>query len=311
MLLALALPVPAAAELDLMGTWHLLVHYQEPDSEEPERWHWHDRLWVFAAEGDRVRFTEYPVVVFDRRSGRYERGLNGQWLQSEGAWEPDARQLGEIEAGLTVNPRGSRSKTLRATGDGRLSSARAGGYDSARFVTFETRVEIDPRGALPEIVIRDSLDSSAAEGREGVTRYGAESVDASGARIEGRYERDGRQRGRFVMRRSGGARTDETEALPSERELTYERFYRQLGRSLRGAEALPESVPGLPDEAARTALRERVEVALEEGFRAQGNDPRPYAPQIRNLADAIVALYEEGRSRDEIGTLLQAGQLRP
>jgi hypothetical protein len=158
---------------------------------------------------------------------------------------------------------------------------------------------------------RDRLGSSAAHGREGLTAYRGEAVGEEGRVVEGTYERDGSQKGRFVMRRSGAARS-ETEAPPSgnEKQETYERFYRQLGRELRGDDALPARFAG-GDPAARDALHADVVTALEGAYRNQGNDPRPFAPQIRKLADGVVALYLEGLTRDEIGARVQDGRLRP
>ena len=68
---------------------------------------------------------------------------------------------------------------------------------------------------------------------------------------------------------------------------------------------------GVPLSVARHSLR-RVREEVEVLYRAQGNDPRPHAPQVESLAVQIAALYvDEGRSRDEIGTLIEAGQVRP
>ena len=48
-----------------LGAWHVLVHYEDAASSGAERERWDDRAWVFEREGDRLRWTEYPVVVFD------------------------------------------------------------------------------------------------------------------------------------------------------------------------------------------------------------------------------------------------------
>ena len=66
-------PAAASAELDLEGTWHVLVHYRDAKTANADTERWEDRLWVFEAAGDRLRWTEFPIVVFDDESGRFER----------------------------------------------------------------------------------------------------------------------------------------------------------------------------------------------------------------------------------------------
>ena len=89
-----------------------------------------------------------------------------------------------------------------------------------------------------------------------------------------------------------------------------ERLYRGLGRQLAVSDALPERFEGGPGE--RAALRARVRAELDLRFAEQGNDPRVHAPDLERLAAAIERLYaEEGRSREEIGRMLEDGRLRP
>jgi hypothetical protein len=85
---------PARGEVDLNGTWHVLVHYKDDSSPNPDRLRWDDRLWAFEPSGSRVRWMEWPIVVFSDDTGRFERRGTGQYarvlrprLEDEGAAE--------------------------------------------------------------------------------------------------------------------------------------------------------------------------------------------------------------------------------
>jgi hypothetical protein len=288
----------------------VLVHYRDLRSALPEQLQWEDRLWLFEREGDALRLREYPLVAFDDESGRFER-RGGESQRVLGAFEPSAGQRREIAAGLGVGTREVREKRLRPTATGWASSP--GRFDSARFVGFESSVELDLSGAAPRLVVSDSLGSSAAAGAlEGRTEYRGERVAADGS-VEGAFDRDGRRVGRFRMLRAGRPQGVPASAEPP-REATRaeveERLYRTLGRQLAHAEALPERFAGGPAE--RAALRARVREEVERLFEAQGNDARAHAPTLEKLAAAIERAYAEARlSREEIGRGVEEGRIRP
>jgi hypothetical protein len=289
----------------------VLVHYRDLRSAQPEQDQWEDRLFVFQREGEALRFRDYPVVLFDDEGGRFAR-RGGETERVLGAWEPDDGQRAEIARGLRVRAVGVREKRLRAAAGG-YSSARSA-FDSARTVGFESIVELDLTGAAPRISVADSLGSSAAHSLEGRTEYRGERRGPAGE-IEGSYDRDGRRVGRFRMLRSGAPRgLGEPPPRPREeptRAEVEERLYRSLGRQLAVSDALPERFPG-GGAAERAALGERVRTALAALFADQGNDPRAHAPTLERLAAAVERLYaEEGRSREEIGRMLEDGRLRP
>jgi hypothetical protein len=250
-------------------------------------------------------------VSFADEAGRFERS-GGEAVRTVGAWQPSAAQRDEIAAGLRVDPRGAREKRLRPTATGFASSRSA--FDSARVVSFESQVELDLSGPAPRLVVSDSLGSSAAQALAGRTEYRGERVGADGA-IEGRFERDGSRLGSFRMLRTGpprGLGEPPPPPLPEPTRADVEdRLYRSLGRQLAASDALPERFAA-EDPESRERLRARVRAELDARFAAQGNDPRAHAPALERLAAAIVRLYaEEGRSREEIGRLLEDGELRP
>ena len=105
------------ASLDLEGTWYVLIHYTDASAANSEAMRWDDRLWIFARKGSRLEWTEYPIVVFNDRTGRFEQSSHGQQRVLH-AWEPNASQRAQIDSGLEYNTRGSKTKTLRRQRDG-------------------------------------------------------------------------------------------------------------------------------------------------------------------------------------------------
>ncbi len=201
--LLLLAPAAARAEIDLVGTWHVLVHYTDDNTSHPDEMRWSDRVWVFEKKGSKLRWTEYPIVVFSDESGRFERRSTGQYARVLGAWEPSESQRRNIEAGLKINTRGSKKKSLRgsdAEGWHTTSRARAA---SASVITYQENWSIEGLLALPVILQEDVMGSGRSETMEGVARYETTAVEESGAVLVGRYERDGTRHGSFRMTRSG------------------------------------------------------------------------------------------------------------
>ncbi|NNL67339.1 MAG: hypothetical protein HKP30_13915, partial [Myxococcales bacterium] len=134
-LLCVGLAGPAAA-VDLEGSWHVLVHYTDASAANPEAERWDDRVWLFKREGDRLRWIEYPIVIFDDESGRFERAGTNRASRVLHFWEPDEGQLAEIRRGLQFNPRGARNKSLRGSDAQGWSTGGGGAYQSARFLSY-------------------------------------------------------------------------------------------------------------------------------------------------------------------------------
>jgi len=203
LLLALGFP-PAgdarAAGVELEGTWHVLVHYKDSAATNPEEERWEDRVWVFARDGAGLRWTDYPIVVFDDESGRFE-GRSRVLAY----WEPSAGQLEELAQGPKVNGRGSRSKRLRATGSG-WGSSPAAAPQSASVITFTADWSIENEASLPLFQLEDALGSAMTDSLEGATRYETERVEEGGRVLRGSYDRDGTRRGTFRMLRTPPSR---------------------------------------------------------------------------------------------------------
>lgn len=320
---ALLAALPAAASaVDLAGTWYVLVHYQDEATGHPERERWEDRLWVFEREGDALSWTDYPIVVFEDETGRFDKLGTNRQTRVLHYWEPNEAQRAEIAEGLEYNSRGSRSKTLRPTEKGWTSASEdGGGYASARFITYTETWTIQDADDTPRFAWGASLGSAVAESFEGSTVFATTEVREGGDLLVGTYDRDGTRHGSFKALRTGTASSVRTK-YASEGERAYVALFGEMGRRLYAGE-----VPGGGDEEAlrariasgdfdeddRRELRLRFEEFVGNAYRAQGNDDlRAFQPQIQSLARQMTDLVvDEGKSIEEVGRMLQDGRLRP
>jgi hypothetical protein len=201
---ALLGPIDAGAETpDLLGAWHVLVHYKDASSSDAERERWDDRAWVFERRGDRLRWTEYPIVVFDDETGRFENEGANRASRTLRHWKPDVEQLADIKDGLAVNQRGVASVTLRRSEQSWVSAAEQA-ISSASMIRYLESWRIDPAAEGPIFKREDALRSERAEDLAGVTIYTTRAVADEGRLLHGDFERDGTQRGTFIMTRAAG-----------------------------------------------------------------------------------------------------------
>ena len=201
--------------LDILGTWHVLVHYTDDNSSHPDQLRWHDRVWVFEREKGKLIWTEYPIVVFGSEDGRFEVGRSGSLHRVLGAWIPSELQLANIRVGLRTNSRGVKSKKLRgadAKGWSTTSRARAA---SASVITYQEIWTVEFVDGLPQFGQQDLMGSARTEDLAGVTQYMLRERESGGV-FQGEYERDGTRHGTVIMRRAGAAKRLE-EKDPDER----------------------------------------------------------------------------------------------
>ena len=195
--------------VDLDGFWYVLVHYQDSATNKPDQWRWDDRVWKFERKGDRLEWKEWPIVVLDDESGRFEPMRGGRASRVLGKWEPSPTQLADIRDGIQVNSRGSKEKTLRSEAGGTTwSSGEVAAADSALVISYSETWTITGLPDSPVFTRDDTMGSSATESMSGRTVYKTESVGPNGDEISGTFERDGTRTGRFKLIRAGG-----TEAL--------------------------------------------------------------------------------------------------
>jgi hypothetical protein len=275
---------PAGAEVDLEGTWYVLVHYKDDISPNPDTPRWDDRLWSFEPSGSRLRWREWPIVVFSNETGRFERRGTGQYARVLHHWEPDQGQLANIRSGLSVNDRGSKEKTLRKDGDDWRSSGRARAA-SAMAITYQESWVVESATDLPVFIREDILGTAGAESMEGRTEYRTQEIQAGGDTLVGTYERDGTRHGTFRMMRAGERKQLEEK---SQKEL-------QQQAARRGA-------------ASSQLVREEVRVGIEKALAARGVSVGE--DRLDELVDEWLRLWQSGLRESEINeqVLREAGE---
>jgi hypothetical protein len=318
LLLAAALALPAAsagAEVALEGTWHVLVHYRDDGAHDPTQQRWEDRIWVFEPRGSRLEWSEYPIVVFKDRSGRFEALGTNRASRIAHAWEPNQEQLAQIQSGLEINSRGKKSKTLRhgARGWRSSDSARAA---SASVITYMETWIIEGSAELPIFRREDVMGSATSETLEGITEYAVEVAEPGGQVLRGTYERDGTRHGSFRMMRAGEVR-GVSGSGKSQGQRLMNAWFGDLGdavggdegalraeveRRIRNGEEVPEPV--------REELRAEIQREIELRNDRRGS-PALSSEEVVELAREIERqIVEEGRSLEEVGQMLERGTLR-
>lgn len=189
----------------LEGTWYVLVHYKNSLTANPDADRWLDFVWTFEMAGSHLRWTQYPIVVFDGTSGRFELTRSGRF-RTLAAWEPDEAGWSYLAEGPRVNKRGSKSKTLRGSDTRGWSSSGRQAAISASVFTYEESWTITAAAEGGIIRIDDVVSSGMSEGEaEGRTQFDIE--QASADEFRGSYDRDGTRVGTFQMRRVGAIRS--------------------------------------------------------------------------------------------------------
>ncbi len=200
--LACSTAAATAAALDLAGTWYVLIHYRDDTTQDPAQLRWDERVWVFERAGAELRWTEYPIVVFEDDTGRFTRE-DGRYQRVLGAFEPNEGQKAAITRGLEVNPRGAKKKSLRGSDASGWSSGKSGGSASASIVTYSEVWSVRGLPAAPVFTRDDVLGAATMESMEGRTQLSTEAIDSGGDLLRGRFERDGTRHGTFRMQRAG------------------------------------------------------------------------------------------------------------
>jgi murein DD-endopeptidase MepM/ murein hydrolase activator NlpD len=275
----IAASAAAAESVDLTGTWYVLVHYKDSSAGNADQERWDDRVWVFANEGRKLRWTEYPIVVFGDETGRFERRETGQYARILHFWEPNEQQLANIRDGLKVNTRGSKTKTLRGSDAQGWTSEQRSTAGSASVVTYTEVWAIEGLPAQPVFTRRDMMGGGRTSSLEGLARYATTEVRDGGSVLVGTFERDESRRGTFTMMRSG--------PVGSLEQKSQEEIQRQA--ALRGLQSSSE---------ARAAATRAVETQLGAVGLAVSE------AEFSELTDKALALFAQGVSQEDIGAKL-------
>ena len=313
-----ALGVPAIAEaVDLEGNWYVLVHYQDKEATKPDAWRWEDRVWRFHKKGDRLEWTEWPIVALRDETGRFEHLSTSHAARVVGAWEPNAEQLADIKDGLAANSRGEKTKTLRANGGASSwTSGDGASGDSAMVITYSETWSIGGLPDAPVFTRKDSMGSASSESMDGRTQFRTETVLDGGEELVGTFDRDGSRSGRFRMIRSGEVGRAGTESLDDRQRqggmkraveagsVTPEEVAAMMG----GQVQLPSAAGGVDREQARAAIRK----AVEDAVKANGNDPTAVSSLIQRVTGRIEhALFDQGKSVEEVQQMISRGEIGP
>jgi hypothetical protein len=215
---AIALPSLASAkkkrfESELEGTWFLVIHFTDENTNNPDSTRWLDRVWRFSMKGSRLLWTEYPIVVIEDTTGRFEAIPGNPRSRVLEGWEPNSAQYQDLKAGPRVNTRGSKSKSLKGSDTKGWKSTGRNNVASASVVGYQENWSI--LGAAGKRVFAfDEIFGNAAKGSaEGQTIYSEVEIKSDGSEVRGKYERDGTRIGTFRM-----FRTKNIRALKSESE---------------------------------------------------------------------------------------------
>jgi len=278
--LVLARDGSAAKNSELEGTWYVLIHYKNTLTANPDADRWLDFVWTFEMADSRLRWVQYPIVVFDDTAGRFELRESGRF-RTLVAWTPDAAGWSYLAKGPRVNDRGSKSKALRGSDDGGWSSSGRRSASSASVFTYEEVWSISSLTAAGVFAIDDVLSSGLSEGdSEGRTQFVIQRAGAD--EFRGTYDRDGTRIGTFQMRRVGsvrGLKSSEDDRTPNQRLW----------------------------ENQRTALSDQLDRGLAEGsFREQKWpwEKEESFPKIGAPLDRVVAPLRE-RPHADINVILQ------
>lgn len=226
----LLLPRAASAQdaegtLDLEGAWYVLIHYRDEATANPDVDRWDDRMWTFAEEGSRLRWTESPIVVFKDQTGRFGRVGRNPRSRILHAWEPNELQQAEIQEGLQTNKRGTKTKTLRGSAKRGYKSTGGSRTVSAMTVGYQETWSIGTPSTLPVFTRDDvmgtqaSMAAGSGKNFSGRTQYTTLEVSADGTTLEGSFVRDENRKGTFRMVRSGAPRALESDGrTPNEKQ---------------------------------------------------------------------------------------------
>jgi len=251
----------AAGPIDLVGTWYVVIHYRDDATANPDSDRWEDHVWVFERKGTRLQWTDYPIVVFADGTGRFESRAGNPRARTLTAWMPNEAQMLEIQQGPHVNPRGSKSKSLKgsdASGYETVGGLRAQG---AMMIGYHEDWSIQKPASLPVFTRTDVMGTGRSgkaggedQSLEGVTRFTTVEIADAGT-LHGSYERDENRRGTFVMMRAGAIRDLESDGrTPNEKAFDRAREQMDAGVKQHIDELMKRIEAG--DDEARRELQE-------------------------------------------------------
>jgi hypothetical protein len=204
--------------IDLEDTWFVLIHYRDDATANPDSDRWADLVWTFKHKGTRLEWAEYPLVVFEDTSGRFEPIAGNPRSRVLAKWEPNEAQSSTIRGGPRVNERGAKVKTLKGSNARGWKSSSRMTTTSAMVVGYHENLTIETKSGKPVFIRQDILGNAHKISGEGMTRYETTKVLHGGRTLEGLYLRDEHRQGTFRMWRTAPVRgLLEKKGTPNER----------------------------------------------------------------------------------------------
>jgi hypothetical protein len=191
---------------NLEGSWFVLVHYKDSATSNHDSDRWLDKVWTFKHKGSRLTWVEYPIVVLESSSGRFESYKGNARSRILAKWEPNEAQLAELMEGPRVNTRGSKSKSLRGTDARGWKSAGRNRVAGVNMMGFHENWSIGTDTENRTFTIAEVLGNDARGNSEGKTTYTTVSTNADGSEYAGTFDRDGTRIGSFRMFRTAKIR---------------------------------------------------------------------------------------------------------
>jgi hypothetical protein len=188
-------------KVDLSGSWYVLIHYKDSQSEDKSITKFKDFAWTIEQTANTLTWEHYPYVMFPEDAELVRR----QAMRGHTAWEPDDGQWARVKTALDVSSRALTRKRMTGSPETGWKSLAPLGSGGLNTMSFTRNWDI---GVAPEkisIVIVDSL--SGATGLGGIeesTTYEIREQVAPGE-FRGTYE-EGTKRGTFRMVRTAERR---------------------------------------------------------------------------------------------------------
>ncbi len=194
-------PATDLTKVDLNGSWYVLIHYKDEQSEDKSITKFKDFVWTIEQTANTLTWEHYPYVLFPEDAELIRR----QAMRGHTAWEPDESQWTHLKSAIDVSSRALTRKRMTgsvAQGWKSLAPLGSGGLNT---MSFSRNWDVGFKPDKVSIVIVDSLSGATGLGGiEEATTYEIRERTSPGE-FRGTYE-EGSKRGTFRMVRSAERR---------------------------------------------------------------------------------------------------------
>jgi hypothetical protein len=188
-------------KVDLNGSWYVLIHYKDSQSEDKSITKFKDFVWTIEQTANTLTWEQYPYVIFSEDAEVVRR----QAMRGHTAWEPDEAQWAQLKLAVDVSSRALTRKRMTGSVEKGWKSLAPLGSGGLNTMSFTRNWDVGFKPDKISIVIVDSL--SGATGLGGIEESTTFEVTqrVSPGELRGTYE-EGTKRGTFRMVRSAERR---------------------------------------------------------------------------------------------------------